>query len=34
MSQKHLQEAQRAIENRRTELDQAQRKKNSGDVSI
>jgi hypothetical protein len=34
MRQKYLQEAHRAIESRRTELVQAQRKKNSGDVSI
>lgn len=34
MRQKHLQEANRAIESRRAELEQTQRKKNSGDVSI
>ena len=34
MSQKYLQEAHRAIESRRTELEQVQGKKNSGDVSI
>jgi hypothetical protein len=34
MRQKHLQEAHRAIESRRTELEQVRRKKNSGDVSI
>ena len=31
--QKHLEEAQRTIESRRTELEKAQRRKNSGDVS-
>jgi hypothetical protein len=34
MCQKYLQEAHRAAESRRTELEQAQRKKKSGDVSI
>lgn len=33
MCEKYLQEAHRAIESRRTELEQAQSKKNSGDVS-
>jgi len=33
MSQKHLEEAHRAIESRRTELEQAQRMKNSGEVA-
>jgi hypothetical protein len=34
MRQKYLQEAHRAIESQRTELEQAHRKKKSGDVSI
>jgi hypothetical protein len=34
MSQRHLQEAHRTVESRRTELEQAQRKKDSGDVGL